>query len=254
MVKKGILLAVLSLAIIFFTGCPPEPSIFGSWSFAASMTTDGFTVTDTVLTLNEDGTYTNLCNYSDWPWMQVGTFTPATAPADTTLTFTAIQFIGHSAPTPPITYDMKYSNLTPATVDFYGDGAGDGWDDGYVTFSQETPTDPDKFFGTWACDEMIADGMTMDDVFLAMNEDGTFSIVMYTTELAYQTGTFTPATAPADTPITFHVITSSGDGSPPPGTDYYLSYSNLTDHAVEVYLDPNPIMSPGYDGPFDYIR
>lgn len=254
MLNKGILLWVLASPILFFAGCkPPEPSIFETWSFASSMTTDGFTVTNTVLTLNEDGTCTNLCNVSDMPWMQVGTFTPATAPADTTLTFTTVKFIGHSAPTPPINYRMKYSNLTDTTVDFYGDGAGDGYDDGSCTFSKETPPDPDKFFGTWACDEVIADGTTMDDFFLTMNEGGTYSIVMYTTDFGYQTGTFTPATAPADTDLTFTVSTSSGPDQPSPGQSYKLKYSNLADKAAEVYLDP---ANNGYgsDGPFDYIR
>jgi hypothetical protein len=260
MLKKGILFWVLALPIIFFTGCkppepeppPPEPSIFASWS-ADSMTTDGFAVTDVVFTFNEDGTFTEKCKWSGVPKMILGTFTPAILPADTTCTCTVVTFIGTGGPSPGVKFYLKYSNLTATTVDLCGDGAGDGFDDGPVTFSQETPPDPEKFFGTWACDEMIADGTTMDDVFLAMNEGGTFSIVMYTTDFGHQTGTFTPATAPADTDLTFTVGTSSGPDQPSPGSSYKLKYSNLTDNAAKVYLDP---MNDGYgsDGPFDYIR
>ncbi len=66
---------------------------------------------------------------------------------------------------------------------------GDGFE-GPFTFSKEMPPDTSKIFGTWACEEMTADTMTMYDIFLTMKDDVTFSIEMYTTDMAYQTGTF----------------------------------------------------------------
>jgi len=257
MLKKGILLGVLCSTILFLVACPPppepKPSIFGSWS-ADSMTTDGFTETDLFLTFYEDGTFTELIHVGDAPWMAVGTFTPVTAPTDTTLTLTITNLIGQNAPpTLPITAYLMYSNLTDTTVDLQGDGdPPDGFDDDPVTFSRETTPDPAKIFGTCACEEMIADGMTMDDVFLTMNEDGHFSIVMYTTDFGYQTGTFSPADAPADTTITFHVEFSSGPNQPPEDTEYFLRYSNPTEHSADVELDPLPDLD--WDGPFDCIR
>lgn len=253
MLKKAIFLILITPPIIFLAGCPPEPepSIFGSWS-ADSMRTDGMTATDLVITFSADGTFTILLEAGGAPMMEAGTFTPATAPADTELTFTIEDFIGHNAPAPPITFYLKYSNLTDTTVDISSDGAGDGYGDGATTFTKVATPDPDKFFGTWACKTLTADAMPMNDVFLTMAENGTFSIVMYTSDFGYQTGTFTPAIAPADTDLTFTVGTSSGPNQPPQDTTYKLKYSNLTDHAAEIYLDP--MNDGGYDGPFDFIR
>jgi hypothetical protein len=232
------------------TETPAAPVIFGTWSCPLILI-DGGVVTSAVITFNEDGTIKMYFQMLGGPQMIIAAIDPITVPADTKLTCTVDTFIGTEGPTPGSQFYLRYSNLTATTVGMEMDKTNDGFEGPY-TLSKETPPATDKIFGTWACDEMIADGMTMDAVFLTMNEDATFSIVMYTTDLGYQTGTFAPTNAPADTTLTFTVASSSGPGAPPVGTDYYLKYSNRTDYAVDVYLDPMADLD--WDGPFDYIR
>jgi hypothetical protein len=102
---------------------------------------------------------------------------------------------------------------------------------------------------------MTTDGFAVTDIVLTLNEGGTFAVMQNAYGAPWmEVGTFTPATALADTDLMFTVGDSSGPDQPAKDSSYKLKYSNLTDHAAEVYLDPNPILSPGYDGPFDFIR
>ena len=137
MVKKGILLLILFLLIIFFSGCPTEPatiSIFGTWS-CDSITADGVTNTALVFTLNEDGSFLASYEYGGAN-TQTGTLSPATLPGDTTITATVVTSSGPNGPPPGTTWLMRYSNLTASTVGIEFDLMSDGFE-GPFTFHRQ---------------------------------------------------------------------------------------------------------------------
>jgi hypothetical protein len=128
--KKIILLSVLAALIMLQTSCKGSespsipPSIFDTWSIA-SLTVDGHTITNVVMTLNSNGTFSETFDVGN---SVSGTVTPATCPLQTVITVTVTAGSGPGIPPLPFTAWVKFDNLTSTSVDLYGDNAGDGFE------------------------------------------------------------------------------------------------------------------------------
>ena len=114
--------------------------------------------------------------------------------------------------------------------------------------SCDTQKDP-SIFETWSSPgfTIVDVGFAMTSVVITLNSSGTFSLAYQASGPNTQSGTFSPATLPPLTDITFNVLASSGLRVPPPGSAWLLRYSNLTVTTVDVYFDMN---SDGFEGPF----
>ena len=128
--KKLVLLPALVALIMLQTSCKGSgstsipPSVFDTWSIA-SLTVDGHTNTNVVLTLNSNGTFSETFDAGN---SVSGTFTPATCPLQTLITITLTAASGPGVPPLPFTASVKFDNLTATSVDLYADNIGDGFE------------------------------------------------------------------------------------------------------------------------------
>lgn len=128
--KKIVLLLALAALVMLQTSCKGSestsipPSMFDTWSIA-SLTVDGHTTTNVVITLNSNGTISETFDAGN---SVSGTFTPATCPPQTVITITLDAGSGPGIPPLPFTAWVKFDNLTSTSVDLYADNAGDGFE------------------------------------------------------------------------------------------------------------------------------
>jgi hypothetical protein len=108
-----------------------------------------------------------------------------------------------------------------------------------------------SIFGVWTTPSLSADFLVATNAVITLNNGGTFSLTYQTTGANTQAGTFSPTTLPADTDITFTVVTSSGPNVPPPSSTYLIKYSNLGVSTFDWYLD---LQADGYQGPFSMTK
>jgi hypothetical protein len=106
-------------------------------------------------------------------------------------------------------------------------------------------------FGVWTTPSVTADFLVATNAVITLNNDGTFSLAYQTTAANTQAGTFSPTTLPANTDITFTVVSSSGPDAPPPATAYLIKYSSLTVSTFDLYMD---LQADGYQGPFSMTK
>jgi len=115
-----------------------------------------------------------------------------------------------------------------------------------IMFFSGCTTEPDgpKFFGTWLCNSLTFDSLSMTDCVITLNGNASFSLSYQSGGANTQTGTFAPTDLPENTTITFTVVTSSSPAVPPPASTWFLRYTNLTADTVDIELD---LTNDGYD-------
>lgn len=107
-------------------------------------------------------------------------------------------------------------------------------------------------FGTWTLSSMTLRGITLTDLSITFNVDGTYSATYWVSGSQWSSaGTFSPATMPSDTVLRFITTSSSGGAyADPVGTVGQSKYSNLTELTMDYYEG----VGNDFVGPFKLTR
>ncbi len=132
--KRAILCAILT-SMLFVIGCSSDdPDVYGAWT-APSMTLNAGSniVTNVVITLNNNGTYSLTFTGGGGPNTESGTFTPVKVDENTDVTFTVTAKSGAWASALGSNWYAKYTGLKSSTMNFYMNrGFGFGYEGPYV--------------------------------------------------------------------------------------------------------------------------
>lgn len=130
--KKAVLAALLALLALLCWSCREEFAVLAAWS-CDSLNVDSFSMSDFVITLYNDGSYT-LSYQSGGVNTQYGDFLPIDLPEGDLITLTADRSTG-PAPMPETTWYFRHWNTTIDVV-VQLDLAGDGFDDPNASFTR----------------------------------------------------------------------------------------------------------------------